>query len=131
MTHSRKVEVYKELMVTRRVGASTAAPPLWQLCWSLGLEIPPPLFMGAISLFLFAGTSFGILFGFGAWVLGNRGARSMPLSEAGWVALVTGAAFGIAIAWYCRRLARQQQLGSWSAFGTAPGVHLANQSRST
>ena len=129
MTHTRKVEVYKELMVARGVGVSTAAPPLWQFCWSLGLEIPPPLFMSPLSLFLFAGTSFGIFFGFVAWALGNRGLRSMPLSEASWVALVTGAAFGIAIAWYCRRLARQQKLGSWSAFGTTPGTRLTNQSR--
>ena len=119
MTHTGKVEAYKELMAARGVGASTAAPPLWHLCWSLGLHIPPPLFMSAPLLFLFTGTTFGILFGFAAWLLGNRGVRSMPLSEAGWVALVTGAAFGLAIAWYCRRWARQQQLGPWSAFGTA------------
>ena len=129
MKHARKVEVYKELMLTHGVGASKAAPPLWQLCWSLGLEIPPPLFMGPLSLFLFAGSSFGVLFGFFAWVLGNRGIRSMPLSKAGWVALVTGAVFGVAIAWYCRRLARRQQLGPWSLFGTAPRVHPAHQSQ--
>ena len=116
MTHARKIAAYKELMATRGISAATAAPPLWKLCWTLGLRIPPPLFMNPLLLFLLTGTSFGILFGFGAWVLGNRGARSMPLSKAGWVALITGAAFGIAIAWYCRRLARQQQLGSWSAF---------------
>ena len=120
MTHTHKVEAYKELMASRGVAASTAAPPLWQLCWSLGFEIPPPLFMSPLALFLFTGTTFGVLFSFGAWVLGNRGSRTMPLSEAGWVALITGAGFGLAIAWYCRRLARKQQLGSWSAFGTAP-----------
>ena len=129
MTHTKKVEVYKELMLTRGVSASTATPPLWQLCWSLGLEIPPPLFMSPRSLFLLTGTSFGILFGFGAWALGNRGTRSMPLSKAGWVALITGAAFGLVIAWYCRRLARQQQLGPWSTFGTASRAHLTNQSK--
>ena len=119
MTHTRKVEAYKALMVTRGVNASTAAPPLWELFWSLGLEIPPPLFMNPLLLFLFTGTNFGIFFGLIAWFLGNRGARSMPLSEAGWVVLIAGAAFGIAIAWYCRRLASQQQLGPWSAFGKA------------
>ena len=129
MTHTRKVEVYKALMVTRGVNASTAAPPLWELCWSMGLEIHPPLFMSPLLLFLFTGTSFGIFFGFGAWALGNRGARSMPLSEAGWIALIAGAAFGIAITWYSCRLARQHQLGSWSAFGTAPSANLTTQSR--
>lgn len=121
MTHARKLEIYKALMATRGVPASTAAPPLWQICWSLGLEIPPPLFMSPPSLFLLTGTMFGTLFGTGAWVMGNRGARNMALSQAGWVALITGAAFGVVMAWYCRRLAHKQQLGAWSAFGTAPG----------
>jgi hypothetical protein len=119
MTHALKVEAYKELMATRGIGSSTAAPPLWQLCWSLGLEIPPPLFLGSPMLFLFTGTTFGVLFSLGAWILGNRGARSMPLSKAGWVALITGTFFGLAMAWYYRRLASKQQLGPWSAFGTA------------
>jgi hypothetical protein len=98
MTHALKVEAYKELMATRGIGSSTAAPPLWQLCWSLGLEIPPPLFLGSPMLFLFTGTTFGVLFSLGAWILGNRGARSMPLSKAGWVALITSTFFGLAMA---------------------------------
>lgn len=119
MTHTQKVEAYKALMTTRRVGTFTASPPIWQLIWSLGWEIPPPLFMSLPALFVFTVTTFGVLFGFSAWALGNRGASSMPLSEAGWVALVAGAAFGLAMTWYFRRLARQQALGSWSAFGSA------------
>ena len=120
MTHSDKIEVYKRLMAKRGVAAGTAAPPLWELLWSLGLEIPPPLFMSALMLFVLCGTTFGILFATGAWIFRNLGSRGMPLSEAGWVALVTGAAFGLALTWYCRRLGRQQQLGSWSAFGDSP-----------
>jgi hypothetical protein len=119
MTHSRKIEDYKELMASRGVSASTSWPPLWQLCSALGFELPPPLFMSPLFLFLLTGTTFGVLFSFGAWLLGNRGARSMPLSKAGWMALITGAAFGVAMTWYYGRLARKQQLGSWSAFGIA------------
>lgn len=119
MTQSRKIEDYKELMATRGVPRSTSWPPLWQVCSAFGLELPPPLFMGPLSLFFITGTTFGLLFGFGAWVLGNRGMRSMPLSKAGWVALITGTAFGMAMSWYYRRQARKQQLGLWCAFDTA------------
>lgn len=117
MTHSLKVETYRQLMESRGIGQSTAVPPLWELLWRLGINLPPPFFMGFFSLFLFSGSVFGVLFGFGAWVLGNRGARSMALSEAGWVALITGAAFGFAVAWYSRRFAAKQHLGPWSEFG--------------
>jgi len=119
MTHSRKIEEYKELMATRGVPGGTSWPPLWRICSALGLEMPPPLFMGPVPLFFLTGTTFGLLFGAGAWVLGNRGIRSMPLSKAGWVALITGAAFGVAMTWYYRSQARKQQLGAWAAFGTA------------
>jgi len=119
MTNADTIEDYKALMASRGVPPAASWPPLWRLCWTLGLELPPPLFMGPVSLFLLTGTTFGLLFSVGAWVLGNRGARSMSLSEAGWVALTTGAAFGLAMTWYYRRQARQQQLGEWSTFSTA------------
>ena len=116
MTHASKLQAYKQLMTQRGIGWSTAAPPLWQLLWSLGVALPPPLFMGFVPLFLLTGTTFGILFGTGAWVLGNRGNRTMSLGHAEVVALITGTVFGLVMALYIRRLSRKQALGSWSAF---------------
>ena len=110
-------------MAARGISASTSWSPLWQLSSALGLELPPPLFMSWPALFLLTGTTFGVLFGFGAWVLGNRGVRTMPLSKARWVALITGAAFGVVMAWHYRGLARKQQLGSWSGFDIAHVSH--------
>jgi hypothetical protein len=117
MTHARKIEAYKRLMAEKGIGPATAAPPLWNLLWSLGVPLAPPLYMGFLSLTLFAGTFFGVLFSAFAWYMGNRGARSMSLHEAEIVALVTGACFGLCIAWLTRRLARRHGLGTWSAFG--------------
>ena len=119
MTHDRKIEEYKRLMAEKGVGLATASPPLWQLLWSMGIPLPPPLYMGFLPLALFAGTFFGVLFGAFAWYMGNKGIRTMSFKEAGDVALITGAFFGITIAWLTRRLARKLELGSWSALGTA------------
>jgi hypothetical protein len=119
MTDDRKIETYKELMAAKGIAMSTAAPPLWKLMWSLGINLPPPLYMGFIPLFLFAGSFFGIVFGAGVWVVRYMDSRPMSLHEVGGVAIITGIAFGFAIAWFTRRLARKHGLGAWSAFSAS------------
>jgi hypothetical protein len=119
MTQSGQLERYKQHMAAQGVGESTAFPPAWNLLWSLGIKVPPPPFLGFVSLTLVAGVLFGPLFGLGAWLLGNRGLRDMPAQEALWVALVTGAVFGLIMAAYYRHLARKHRLGSWAAFSRA------------
>lgn len=116
MTQSCKLDHYKQHMAARGVGEATAFPPAWHVLWSLGIPLPPPPFLGFVPLALIAGGLFGPLFAMGAWLLGNRGLREMPASEAVWVALATGLAFGVIMAAYYRRLARKHQLGSWTAF---------------
>ena len=119
MTDDRKIETYKELMAAKGIAMSTASPPLWALMWSLGINLPPPLYMGFIPLFLFAGSFFGIVFGAGVWVVRYMESRPMSLHEAGGIALITGIAFGLAIAWFTRRLARKHCLGTWAAFSAS------------
>ena len=116
MTMSSKLESYKQHMAANGVSESTAFPPAWSMLWSMGVKLPPPPFLGFIPLVLISGGFFGPLFGIGAWLLGNRGVREMPVNEALWVALFTGAAFGVMMAAYYRRMARKHRLGSWAAF---------------
>ena len=119
MTHTRKVEVYKRLTAEKGISASTAVPPLWEALWSLGIHLPPPLCIGFLPLAIISGTFFGVVFGAIAWIMGNRGVRTMPLEEAGVVALLLGATFGLIVAWLARRLARKHGLGSWSDIGAS------------
>jgi len=119
MRSSRRVESYKQYMMSRGVGVATAFPPAWQMLWSIGIKLPPPPFLGFASLALVAGGIFGPLFGFSVWLLGNRGVREMTANEALWVAFITGAAFGLAMAAYYRHLARKHRLGSWAAFAAS------------
>jgi len=116
MTQLSKLESYKKYMASNGISEATAFPPAWVMLWSMGVKIPPPPFLGFVSLALIAGSLFGPLFGFGAWLLGNRGFREMPASEALWVALFTGAVFGLIMAAYYGHLARKHRLGSWTGF---------------
>jgi len=116
MTKSRKLDNYKQHMAARGVDGATAFPPAWHLLWAVGVKVPPPPFLGFVSLALIAGGFFGPLFGLCAWLLGNRGVREMPAADALWVVLITGTAFGLIMAAYYRFLARKHRLGSWAAF---------------
>jgi predicted membrane protein len=116
MTQAHQLDRYKQHMAAQGVGESTAFPPAWRMLWSVGIELAPPPFLSFVSMTLVAGFQFGPLFGLGAWLLGNRGLREMPFNEALWVALFTGAAFGLMMAAYYRRLARKHRLASWAAF---------------
>ena len=116
MTQLSKLESYKQYMAAKGISKATAFPPAWSVLWSMGIKIPPPPFLGFVSLAVIAGGLFGPLFGLGAWLLGNRGVREMPASKALWVALFTGAVFGLIMAAYYRHLARKHRLGSWAGF---------------
>lgn len=116
MTQSNKLTMYKQHMAARGVGEAIAFPPAWHILWSLGLQIPPPPFLRFFSLALTAGGLFGTLFGLATWLLGNRGFREMPAAEAMWIALISGAIFGLVMATYYRHLARKHKLGTWASF---------------
>ena len=116
MTQLSKLESYKQYMAAKGINKATAFPSAWGVLWSMGIKIPPPPFLGFVSLAVIAGGLFGPLFGLGAWLLGNRGVREMPASKALWVALFTGTVFGLIMAAYYRHLARKHRLGSWAGF---------------
>ncbi|GAB6197079.1 DUF6404 family protein [Lysobacter xanthus] len=118
MTFERKVEAYRALAASKGLSPATAVPPLWALLWASGVKLPPPFCMGAVSLFLVTGAFFGLSFGGVAWLMGNRGARSMSLEEGALVAVATGVLFGLLMAIWTRRIARRHAFGDWSAFGT-------------
>ncbi|WP_441005027.1 DUF6404 family protein [Novilysobacter viscosus] len=108
-------------MATRGVSEWNAFPPLWQILWHLGIAVPPPPFLGFVTLATLSGGLFGPLFAFAVWVLENRRYEGMSGERALWIALIGGAVFGLIMAAYYRHLGRKHRLGSWSAF-PAPGL---------
>ena len=116
MTQTRKLENYKRHMAARGVGEWTAFPPLWRMLWQLGVSVPPPPFLGFLSLLALAGGVFGPLFALVIWLFENGRYDGMSVEAALRLSLIAGAAFGVVMGAYYRHLGRKHRLGSWSAF---------------
>lgn len=115
MTDPDKLNRMQEHLRALGVSPYTAAPPLWRLLWRLGIDLPPPLFMGIWPVALLMGSFFGVLWGILMWLfMWLR--QGMPL----WImlssAVLAGLLFGLFMAVYFRHLARKHRLHSWSAY---------------
>ena len=118
MTHAEKVEAMRSHMRALGVPASTAAPPAWRLLWRLGLETPPPLFLGFWPGALVMGGFFGLSWCLLMWLLLWRSqlpAWAMLLSAG-----AAGLLFGLIMAGYFRYLARKHALPAWSEYRGMP-----------
>jgi len=118
MNHRQRVEQYEKYMAAQGVGKRSAAPPLWQWMWSLGIECPPPPFMNAVALGLFLGAALSVIppvlwaysyFRHPLWH--HLGTREL------WWFMLGCFAFGALVGpFYYRRMARRHGLRSWSSF---------------
>jgi len=115
MTHSEKVEAARRQLTGSGVAESNWAPPLWKLMWWMGLEVPPPPFLGfwrnALLMGGLCAASFWGLMWFGLW---SR--QGMPAWTAVLLAVAGGSLFGVFMALYHRRMARKHRLPAWSDY---------------
>jgi hypothetical protein len=97
------------------VSPYTSAPPLFRLAWALGLDVPPPLFLGFLPLTLLMGAFYGAFWGAFMWVLQWR-AWQMPWGLAALTAACAGLVFGLCMAGYYRRKAARLRLPPWEGY---------------
>jgi hypothetical protein len=109
----QKVERLIADLRQRGVSPYTAAPPLFRLVWALGLDVPPPLFLGFLPLTLLMGAFYGAFWGAFMWTLQWR-AWQMPLWLAVLTAACAGLAFGLSMAGYYRWKAAR--LPPWESY---------------
>lgn len=119
MTQLSKIDDYKQRMSANGISPGTAFPPAWRVLWRLGVELPPPPFLGFVPLAFITGVIFGVLFGLAIWLLAVIGIIETSLASIPGRASLAGALFGLFMAGYYRRLARKHSLGSWDAFSGA------------
>jgi len=126
MNHQQKVDHLIAELSHQGVGPYTTAPPLFRLLWKLGLDIPPPFFLGFRELALVMGTFFGVvegpLWGILMWLSLWQGElpAAIAVGLTGFEAVLAGAAFGSVVAWYSRRKAVQLGLpSSWEDYPEA------------
>src|SRR5690349_21274408 len=114
MTHQQKVDLLIADLREQGVSPFTTAPPLFRLLWALGLDVPPPLFLGFLTLTLVMGTFFGGVWGALMWLLewGLRvpGAMTVPTAAA------AGLFFGLSMAAYFRWKAARLGLPRWESY---------------
>jgi hypothetical protein len=112
MGHDEKVARMVEDLASRGMGKFTVVPPLFRLAWVLGLKIKPPLFLDFGTLILCLGISFGLIWG----VLMGLMEYFPSFENSFFSSLGAGALFGIIMAFYYRRKAKELDLPAWEHY---------------
>jgi hypothetical protein len=115
MTHSEKVALAVNDLVSRGVRPLTAAPPIFRLLWRLRVPIRPPHFMRFRTLALFVGIGWGATFDLYIWaVIARSGRAATPSVHA--VVAVGAALFGLLLALFYWWQARRLGLPPWEQY---------------
>ena len=126
MTGREKIDAAVEYLKARKVGGSTAAPPLWRLFWALGLHVPPPHFLNFGSITLVAGLPFGLAISVFSFLVTSFAAGEPLAGSYLLLGCGGGLFFGLGLAAYYRWSAGQMGLPSWRDFGKYEGEEDAN-----
>ena len=118
MDHRAKVNHLLDDLERKGVGRFTTAPPIYRLLWKLGIDVPPPHFVGFWPLAFGMGLFFAIAWGLLMWLLLWR-TQNMPPVIGLVASLLAGLAFGIVMAGYYRWRARKLALPRWEDYPPA------------
>ncbi len=116
MTASEKREAALALLAKTGIWPSNYAPPAFHVLWRLGVNVPPPHFIGFFTIVIFTGGLFGALM-----TLFLAPTLDLSFHGALLYAASTGGAFGLAMACYYAYGRRRHDLPRWSELGPASG----------
>lgn len=115
MTYAQQREAAQAQLAMLGIAPSVFAPPLWKLLWRLGIDVPPPLFMGFWRTVLAMGGFFGVFWGLLMWVL-MWSWQGLPI----WLVIAgagaAGLLFGLCMALHYRHVARKHRLPPWDSY---------------
>src|SRR5690349_12297522 len=89
MTHAEKVDAMHRHMGALGISTYTAAPPAWRLLWRLGVQAPPPLFLGFWTTAIAMGSFFGFFWGLFMWLF------AWPTQMPAWAMVSTAGGAGV------------------------------------
>jgi len=122
MTFDEKRAAALALLATTGIWRSNYAPPLLRLLWKLGIDVPPPHFVGFTWNFIVSALFFGVAWGLVMWaVLWSR--ASMTLGTMVGTSALAGMLFGLCMASYYRFGARRHKIPLWKDFHPALDAH--------
>jgi hypothetical protein len=110
------INAFIEEMEELGVGSYTAAPPNFRLLWAMGINVPPPFFLGALPLTLIAGVPFALFWAVGMSLAMWLVQRALPLWLVAAVSALAGLAVGLAMAAYYRWRADTLPLPAWEDY---------------
>jgi Family of unknown function (DUF6404) len=113
VTHREKVTYAIEDLLDRGIDTATSAPPAWRVAWALGIKIPPPHFMGFVSIAVTSGSLFAILWGLLIWYLLWQ-TRGVVFTVS--VAALVGVLYGLLMATCYRYSATKLALPRWEQY---------------
>ncbi len=116
MERNAQREVALSMLAKTGIWPSNYAPPLFHLLWSLGMNVPPPHFIRFVSIVIFMVAFFGgVLSLFVSPMLwSTTGISGTQVLIFG---VLTGLAFGLAMASYYAYGRRKHQLPGWNELG--------------
>ena len=114
--YSEKLQRAHSHLAALGLPRSTIAPPIYRAAWNLGVEIPPPLLASFALTFVAQAALFALLWGPGMVLLVRLAGLPIPPLFVGVGAIVAGLAFGLVMALFLRRKARQLSLPPWESF---------------
>jgi hypothetical protein len=125
MTHRQKVDRLIAELERRGVNRGSVAPPLFSTLWLLGLNVPPPYFLGFVPLTLLMGAPFGVLWGAVMWLVQWQ-FWHIPGKVAILGSVLIGTLFGLIMAGCYRLKAARLELPSWDCY---PGTEQRDRRR--
>jgi hypothetical protein len=123
MSHTEKIRLFVADMRSRGISAWTVAPPVYRLLWAIGFESRPPHFAGFTQLAISFGLFYCAFWGGIMWLFSWR-ETAMPPVVMITVSAVTGALFGLIMAWSIRRAARRLNLPEWKNYPLDPDARV-------
>lgn len=127
MPPKQRIEAYIKYMSAQRVKKWVSAPAGWRMLWAIGIYLPPPAFMGGVSLTIFS-LFCGVPVGAIAWIVMFPELLTWPIFDVPvmlvplwWSMALAGVFIAIGNWIYYREMSRRYGLGSWSTFTGSGG----------
>jgi Family of unknown function (DUF6404) len=112
MATTEKRTAAVDMLVSKGIWKSNAAPPVFRGLWALGFDTPPPHFSSFWGNALKMGSFFGATWGLGMWFFLWRD-QGLAISGVALAVVTSGILFGFAMAFYYDYGKRKYKLPSW------------------
>jgi hypothetical protein len=114
-TFQYKIAAARTLLASKGLWRASYAPTVVAFLWRMGVEIPPPHFVGFFGNFAFSSVLFGSVWGALMWLLWWSSHGTSPIAAAA-TSAIAGLVAGLCIASYYHYSAHKYSIPRWDEF---------------